>query len=317
VIRFLKRSEIDDKQWDECITQSFNGIVYAYSWFLDIVADEWNALVENDYERVFPLVMRRKWRISYIYQPFFTQQLGLFSRTILTTDILTGFLNSIPHEYKRVELNLNTHNKADGKMFPVVPQLNHELDLISSYEHLAATYSTNLKRNLKKAAEAHLKVVKNLQPEGIIELFRMNRGKDIFHLKGTHYLTLKRLMYTSIFKGKGHVWGVTDKDNHLCAGAFFIQSNRKVIFLFSGLDEGGKKAGAMPFLIDSYLREHSHKNLTFDFDGSNDPDLARFYKSFGAKECHYQRLIIDRLPLMLKPAFRIVRWYRGMASKYL
>jgi hypothetical protein len=63
----------------------------------------------------------------------------------------------------------------------------------------------------------------------------------------------------------------------------------------------------MPFLIDHYIQTHAGQHLTFDFDGSNDPDLARFYKSFGSKECWYQRVEIDRLPVLLRASARFYR----------
>ncbi len=43
--------------------EAFNGLIYAKSWYLDIVADQWDALVENDYEKIFPLVHRKKYGI--------------------------------------------------------------------------------------------------------------------------------------------------------------------------------------------------------------------------------------------------------------
>ena len=99
-----------------------------------------------------------------------------------------------------------------------------------------------------------------------------------------------------MYKGKAKVYGVYDETNELCAGAFFLISNKKAIFMFSGLNKNGRSLGAMPFLIDTFIRHHSNKHLTFDFDGSNDPDLARFYKSFGSMKLIYNRLRLDRLP---------------------
>jgi hypothetical protein len=307
VIRYIERENIDDDKWNACIDAAFNGNLYGYSWFLDIVADNWAALVENDYERVFPLVYRRKFGISYIYQPFFTQQLGLYSTTKLDGDSLSAFIQAIPKKYKQIAINLNTLNKATDEEFTFIPQLNHELDLIHSYEKISKGYSENLARNLKKADKAGLTTTKNIKPEDIIDLFRRNRGKDIGHLRDKDYLRLKRLAYACMYKGLANIQGVYDQQNQLVAGAFFIRSNNKTIFLFSGLGEEGRKAGAMPFLIDSYIKSHAGQHLTFDFDGSNDPDLARFYKSFGSKECWYQRLEIDRMPILAKVSARLYR----------
>lgn len=307
LIRYLQRKHIDELKWNNCINHAFNGNLYGYSWFLDIVAGQWDAMVENDYERVFPLVYRRKFGISYIYQPFFTQQLGLYSTTMLDTEALRTFIRAIPPKFRQIEINLNTLNKAEGMPCKVVPQLNHELDLIHSYEKIRQSYSENLTRNLKKAEKAGLTISKNIKPDDIIELFRKNRGKGITHLHDRDYTKLKRIAYACMYKGIANIQGVYDRDNQLCAGAFFILSNNKAIFLFSGLNEEGRETGAMPFLIDNFIREHAGRHLTFDFDGSNDPSLARFYKSFGSKECIYQRVEINKLPGVLNLGARMYR----------
>jgi hypothetical protein len=307
VIRYLDRRHIDDLKWNACINHSFNGNLYGYSWFLDIAAEKWGALVENDYERIFPLVYRRKFGLYYIYQPFFTQQLGLYSTAKLDAEALNRFIKAIPAKFRFAEINLNTLNKAEGLELKLVPQLNHELDLINNYEKIREGYSSNLLRNLKKPEKAGLSIRKNEKPEDIIALFRKNRGKDIRHLRDNDYLKLKRIAHACIYKGMADVCGIYDSENQLCAGAFFIISNNKAIFLFSGLSEAGREAGAMPFLIDNYIREHSGLHLTFDFDGSNDPSLARFYKSFGSKECIYQRLVLNRLPAVLNAGAKLYR----------
>ena len=107
-------------------------------------------------------------------------------------------------------------------------------------------------------------------------------------------------MHQAIHRGKAQVINVLNENMELCAGAFFIESNNKVIFLFSGLSEEGKSLNAMPFLIDSFIKQNSGKNITLDFEGSNDVNLARFYKSFGSKECVYPQLKINRLPFPIK-----------------
>jgi len=314
MIKYLQRKHIDENKWNNCINHSFNGNLYGYSWFLDIVGGEWDALVENDYERVFPLVHRRKFGISYVYQPFFTQQLGLYSTTKLDAEGLAAFIKAIPLKFKQVEINLNTLNKVEEVSIKLIPQLNHELDLIHSYEKIREGYSSNLVRNLKKPEKAGLTISKNIKPDDIIDLFRKNRGKEITHLCDKDYLQLKRIAYTCMYKGIANIQGVYDQHNQLCAGAFFILSNNKAIFLFSGLNEEGREAGAMPFLIDSFIHEHAGRHLTFDFDGSNDPSLARFYKSFGSKECIYQRVVINRLPFVLNIGMNLYKKLLSLIS---
>ncbi|MCF8230037.1 MAG: GNAT family N-acetyltransferase [Bacteroidales bacterium] len=307
MIKHLSYNRIDKRKWDLCISKSFNGNIYGYSWFLDIVAENWEALVQDDYDRVFPLTWKKSFGVHHLYQPFFTQQLGIYSKNILTHEVVSAFLEKIPERFRYTEIFLNAYNKPDEKKYKVEQQVNHELDLIKPYQNLAKSYSKNMRRNIRKAEKAGLSIVKNIKIEKVVDLFRANRGRQIRHLHENDYRRLRRLLYSCVYKNMAEVVGVYSGENNLLAGAVFIKSNRRAIFIFSGLSEEGKKQAAMPFLIDSFIKGHANAHLTLDFDGSNDPNLSRFYKSFGAKQTNYPKLTIDRLPWAVRMLFRLKR----------
>ena len=310
MIRYLANNEIDPEKWDNCIEEAFNGMVYAKTWWLDMVAPGWEGLVSDDYESVMPLVGNRKYGINYLYQPAFTQQLGVFSKLVLSEHLVNDFIEAIPRKFKFAEINLNTFNKFSGEVIESQSWRTHELELIKRYESLAKSYSTNLRRNIKKAESNKLTLVKSSKPEDIIHLFRENRGKNINHLKEEHYTMLARLIYAGIYKGLVTTYGVFSPTNDLCAGAVFLRSKKKAIFLFSGLNDVGKEMNAMPWLIDKFIYEHSQQHLTLDFEGSNDPNLARFYKSFAAREITYPHLKINRLPWFVSAGLKLIKGIR-------
>ena len=312
MIQFLKHNEIDKSKWDACVNNSINGNIYAYSWYLDIVCEGWNALIEDDYISIFPLTAYNKFGIESIYTPFFTQQLGLFSINTITEDNLNAFIQSIPKYYKSVELNLNINNALDNKQFKISNNLNHTLDLNETYDKIKANYSDNLKRNIKKAIQATPIIVTDTKAEDIITIFKQNKGKDINHLKEADYYRLTLLINKCIEKGVAKVYGVTS-DNELCAGAVFIKTDNRIIFLFSATNNKAKEIFAMPYLIDKIIHDNSETNCTFDFEGSNDKNLARFYKSFGSKEEYYPTIYINKLSFIMN----IGIYFYKKAKKYL
>jgi len=305
LIRYLKNSEIDTEKWDGCIKSSFNGIIYAYAWYLDIVHENWEALVEDDYIRVMPLPASKKMGISYIMQPFFMQQLGIFSKNMLTPDIVRSFIDNIPEKFKIVDINLNSYNTIDGDDLVLLRNDNYVLDLINKYAVLSKKYSSNTKRNLKKSLKKKLTLAKGIKPEGLISLFKENRGKRLKKWSEPEYDRLKRLMYRVLYKGSGLLYGVFDEHNQLCAGAFFTRTQNRLIFLFSATNDAGKESAAMTFLIDSIIRKFSPNKLVLDFEGSNEENLARFYKGFGAKRVTYIRLQKNTLGILLRWLFRL------------
>ena len=143
MIKLLKHSDINKSRWDECIKKSFNGNVYALSWYLDIVHPHWNALVENDYERVMPLTTSKKFGISYMFQPFFVQQLGVFSTTQLSPETVNNFIEAIPKKYLLTQYRLNSYNKVDYNSDDIIRHRNVVLDLIYDYQYLYNNYNNN------------------------------------------------------------------------------------------------------------------------------------------------------------------------------
>jgi hypothetical protein len=87
-------------------------------------------------------------------------------------------------------------------------------------------------------------------------------------------------------------------------------SHYKATFLFSATNEDARESGAMPMLISQFIFSAAGNHLTLDFEGSNDPQLGRFYKSFGAQKIEYPSISINRLPFPLRQTFSIYKKIR-------
>ena len=148
---FLANKDIDRLRWDKCIESAHNGLIYGFSWYLDIVSDNWDALVNEDYSIVFPLTYNIKYGISYLVQPPFCQLLGIFSIEPLNKEIAELFLNSIPPKFKFAEINLNLFNNFEFPGFKEFKRLTYILDVNSGYDLLKKGFSENTLRNIKKA----------------------------------------------------------------------------------------------------------------------------------------------------------------------
>lgn len=118
-------------------------------------------------------------------------------------------------------------------------------------------------------------------------------------MKDESYELLRILYSTLKQKGLCYLRGVSDGNQTICGG-LFIQTDYRIIFLFSGNSVVGKASGAMSLLIDSVIQENANKNLVLDFEGSNDFGLARYYSSFGSIEHVYLHLKKNTLPFPVR-----------------
>jgi hypothetical protein len=297
-ITHLRHDEIDKAKWDHCISNAPNGLIYGYSFYLDEMATNWDALVLNDYETVMPLPWNKKYGIKYLYQPFLAAQLGVFGKTI-DWEIVSAFIKAIPSSFQFIESSLNSKNSPVYPAGISTDRINYLLRLDKPYEDLRRYYAENIRRNSRKATElgcfadngfAVDKVielaVQQMKEQGQAEKDNIDRFRKLFH-----YLQPREMAMT---------YGIFSAENKLLASAVFFFSHNRAYYILVGNHPDGKSTGASHALIDAFIKEHAGKDIILDFEGSDIPSLAQFYRGFGAMEEKYPAIRINRLPFYLR-----------------
>jgi hypothetical protein len=295
-IKYIDHHLIDKKRWDQTISQAPGGTLYGQSWYLDAVCPGWQALVTADYSRIMPLTVRRKFGISYLYQPLMSQQLGIFSRVRLKPGDVDEFLNAIPPVFKLVEITLNDQNPP-GTAFPVNKHTTFRLNLSRPYEQMHDRFSENTRRNLKKATQENLRFRTNVTLQEFLELLKEDKsiGARIL-LSGTNKETLQRLVPVMLNKNAAMICGVRNRHGILLAAALIGQDKVFHYYLAPAMNNEGRETRAMFYLIDRYIHLHGGLPATLDFEGSDIETVSRFYKGYGANPHTYTSLRINRLP---------------------
>jgi hypothetical protein len=301
-IKYLRRAEIDTSRWDRCIDASDNGLVYAYSFYLDQMSRNWDALVWNNYEAVLPLTWNKKYGIHYLYQPAFTACLGVFGKN-LTDEQVYQLLHAIPKKFRLVEIELNHGNNFPSlaKPGPIVfnDRTNYTLSLQKNYDSLYAGYRENLQRNLKKAASLGLKYATGIPVEEVIARARIQM-EGIANYDDNDYENFKSLFHILHQKKQAVTCGVYTGNEELAASAVFFFSHKRAYYILVGNRADQRTEGASPYLIDRFIHDHAGEELTLDFEGSDLRGLAYFYSSFGAVPELYPSARVNNLPLFLK-----------------
>lgn len=276
-INHLQHKDIDFNRWDQCISESINQLTYAYSWYLNIVCPGWEALIADDYDFVMPIPVKRKYYLPYVVQPYFTQQLGVFSKNPVNEEILKQFIKKIP--YYSYQLNLNDQNK--NSEVEVLP--NYILNLKPSYNSLISKYSKNTIRNIEKAKKFSIVIDNELNTNAFIEFY--NTVQKTYQAGQSDII--KQIIETGKEKLAIDLYGIKNIDNELIAALCILNSPKRLTYLLPVSNEEGKKYSAMFLLIDELIRLNSGKDLIFDFEGSRIEGIARFYKGFGAENQPY------------------------------
>ena len=274
MISYVKRKDLDVVKYNACIKNSLQSRIYAFSWYLDVVAENWDVLVFKDYEAVMPIPWKRKFRIKYITQPPFCQQLGIFFLQEFNETKELLFLKKVKRSFLKINYAFNSDNfKNDNKNI----RINYILPLNNDYEFLFKDFNKGRKHAVKKAMKNNLSLG-NISVKQILKL-----QKENYHYEGFRSKVLAKLISTLLELEKAEMLAVYQHEKLLGATVFLKDENR-IYYLFAAFNNIGKSLQAPSFVINKIISTYAKSNLLLDFEGGNITSVGRFFKSFGAKE---------------------------------
>jgi len=297
-ITYLQQVNIDKQKWDRCIETAGNGLIYAWSFYLDAMSKNWDALIMNDYEVVMPLTWNKKYGIYYLYQPFYTAQLGIFGND-LSSEIVQSFLESIPAKFKYWDFNLNEKNLFATRGFKMYERSNYILPLEKSYTKLSAQYSNSHQRNIRKAKDAGNVLKKNIPVADIIFLAK-EQAKNFSPIKNQDYANLAKLYEILLGKNMAISYGIYSPQQELLSSSGWFFSHGRAYYILVGNNPKGRNSGASHLMIDLFIQDYAERKLLVDFEGSDLKGIATFYRGFGATEKKYPGIKLNNLSPIAK-----------------
>ncbi|MEE9350172.1 MAG: hypothetical protein V3U80_09005 [Flavobacteriaceae bacterium] len=286
-LKHITYNQIDFKKYDLCLNNAINKRIYALSWYMDIVTQkDWSLLVLGDYKAVLPLPYKRIKRQFFkhmVCQPIFSQQLGVFSINKLSLEELQIFQNEfLKMNVFSYHFNAFYFTELSG-IKKCIQKTNYQLDLQASYTTIKSHYSKNLIRNIKKATKVNLIIHHN---GSVTDFISLKKKYTKHRIKNKDYQSMKSLTTAIINHNLGSFYTIK-KEEETLAMAFFIETENRLVHLISISSPKGKAMAAMPFLFDSIIEKNADKKCIFDFEGSEIPGVAQFFKSFGAVDVPY------------------------------
>ncbi|MXV37500.1 hypothetical protein GO491_02235 [Flavobacteriaceae bacterium Ap0902] len=278
-IQLIPYQQIDFERYNQAVKDSQFPIVYAMSWYLDVVTQKnWSLLVHGDYGYVMPVPyarLKRNFMMKSVVQPMFCQQLGIFSKEN-NAEIHSAFINQLK-EQKRTVYHFN--ESLVGSFPFLSTRDNFILKLNQLYEEIYANYRKDRRKDIRRGEREKLEVTNILSVE---EYFKGLLAHSNYLNKSTSKL-LKQLL--------DELWGrdliigrkVLNPNGQWLAMAIWIKSFDRRILLSSVRHSQFGKRGVGTVLRNAFIREFVGQQLIFDFEGSMIPGVADFNASFGAE----------------------------------
>lgn len=282
--KYFENHQIDKSRWDELIDGCEQSLVYAKSWFLDIVSPGWGAFIEAQWRWVMPVPVSRKFGIPYVIQPMFCQQLGVFGDVDkdFNTNIL---LTSLKRRFPYVVYQFNRFNAlSEGK---VNLRTTIELRLSTEHQLLSKYFSESHQKNIRRAKRFDCEMVASKDFKPFISLLQQMYGqKSLDAVKEKHYEALLEIFEYGIQHTSSELKYVYNQENQIIAGAYFLCHQKQYVLFTARNHEGFEKKSTF-LLIDDFILRHANSDDYLDFAGSDIKGIAEFNKGWGAKEFKY------------------------------
>lgn len=300
-IKIIPSEQINRTLWDHCIANDTHARIYARSWLLDELADQWDGIILKDYQAVMPLPVKSRFGLHIVYTPPFIQQLGVFGR--YTPRQAAEMSHKAAQHVKLLQYTAVNDNLFD---IHYRQRTNFYLPLHSPYEQIAAAYTTPCKKNISKAERRHCVLdTENVTAETVIR-FYISRYGNKSHYTPAHFERLKAMLQKAYQHNQCMIAGVRNEvSGAIVYAGLLLDDGYRLYYLLGAPNEEGRHMRAPYFFIDRMIRQFAGQHRILDFEGSDIPDVAVFYRSFSPLTEYYYQYYVNNYPF---PFNKFIDW---------
>jgi len=256
-IQHIKSHQIDRDKWDACIRSASNGVVYAYAWYLEYTASEWEALVADDYQVVMPLPIDNVMGLRYVKMPAFVPVLGVFSSEILSPEIVKEMMARVP--YSHLLYVFNAYNKVEQRKKVTINYF--VIDLIPSIGAILNNVSSDGQVILRNVERNKVTVSRSLG----VQDYMVFRDQHQQLSRSQQRTVLQQLISFAVRYKSAGLYGAYDEFNDLIAVAFLIKTNNTLFLIDAVSSLQGRAKDGLHAIIYHIIRNNAESNLTLEF----------------------------------------------------
>lgn len=291
MFKLYQHQEIDLEKWDECILKAQNGNLFCMSWYLNIIHPNWKALIlegNNKYLAVIPLLESHRWGLTFHKQPPLAQLLG----PVYFKELKVASGNEICKQFKKryVLYKYPSKEKFLSVCHSLVEHYNYVLPLDKPYKKICSGYRRDRKYRIKQAKANELNIKEADSPSKLLTLFRQEVVPKIAGgVSQTSLNHINDIAQYVIDHKNGFLLEASNQKNQTLSAALFIIFRERIIYINSATNNEGRQKNANTLILDWVIEKFAYRNYTLDFEGSDVPGIADFFKSFGAMaETYYE-----------------------------
>lgn len=276
--------------------------LFSQPWWLDAVCyNRWNVLIIQKGQNIvatLPYHFKSNGLNNSIVMPKLTQFLGPFiifpenqkyeTRLSYEKIIMNELINSLP-KFKSFSQNfqptITNWLPFFWNGFKQTTRYTYRIENTTDLDTIWDEMNNNTRKAIRKA-EKLVEVTENND----INLFYEIHKKTFERQRLGYPYSLEQLKRIDEACGNRNCRKILiakDKNGAINAGTFFVWDNNTIYYLMGGSDPVLRSSGANVLLIWEGIKFASTIKKSFDFEGSMNETIEKFFRSFGAKQHPY------------------------------
>jgi hypothetical protein len=275
--------------------------IFEQPWWLDVVAPgAWHAAEVkrgDDVVARLPYVRRRRFGLTTIVQPQFTQTLGpwlaplegKYARRLETEMRLLGQLVEMlpPFDIFRQSLAPALTNSLPfyWSGFQATPRYTYRIEDLSDLDRVQRDFQEHVRRGIRKAARA-VEIDHDFSLDELLRLDHLTYARQGLSLPHSHDL-LRRLDAACAARGARRILGAVDAEGRTHAALYVVWDEGTFYPLVNSRDPELQAFGANTLLYWEAIRLASEVSRVFDFEGSMVKPVEHYFRGFGCRQTQY------------------------------
>ena len=292
--------------------------LFSQPWWMDAVCIDgyWDVLLyekDNEILGALPYYVKKRWGISYITQPEFTQNNGVvikypqdqkyekklsYEKEVMTA--LIEQLEKLPIAFYQQSFHCSYTNWLPfyWKGYKQTTAYTYRIEDISDMNVVFENFDYSKRKNIKKAIK-DIDVSFDLPADVFYENHRMSLAKQQGSISYSYDL-FKRIYEAAYKNEQGRVICCKGKGGNIHAALFVIWDKKSAYDLISTIDPDYRNSGAATLAVYEMIKYLQNKVRVFDFEGSMIEGVENSFRKFGAMQTPYYHInkIMTKNPLL-------------------
>jgi ribosomal protein S21 len=286
-VKIIERKHIDDSRWNELIEKTPEASFFSYTWYLDSVAENWCALLEEDYSFGIALPFSVRLGVETLYTPIFLRYIEVLGES----DQFELVQKLIHDRFKNIQISSRQKILGDNCE-------SHVYQTITTLEE--RKIGSQAKRMLKKADKNSLSIDVTDDYSTILDVVKSELKNKFTGINETSLVSLERLFQAAKEQNVLKAYTIKNEGGIVC-----LEKGSKHLYLKGTVLEEVKVNGGMYLALNLAIESAISSKHTFDFGGSRIPGVQKFNHNLGGNDVVYYAYKIDNAPFWFKLARRI------------